>query len=63
MYKPELLKDLLITIQSLKKELPGSDAEKIKVAQEAYHDQAYVKVDNEGDRSLPYMNWKLPTRI
>jgi hypothetical protein len=38
MYKPELLKDLLITIQCLKKELAGSDAEKVKVAQEAYQE-------------------------
>ena len=36
MYKPELLKDLLITIQCLQKELAGSDAEKVRVAQEAY---------------------------
>jgi hypothetical protein len=32
-----LLKDLLITIQCLKKGLTGYDAEKVKVAQEAYH--------------------------
>ena len=38
MYSPELLKDLLITIQCLKKELAGSDAEKVKVAQEAYQE-------------------------
>jgi len=38
MYKPELLKDLLITIQCLKKELAGSDAEKVEVAQEAYQE-------------------------
>ena len=38
MYSPELLKDLLITIQCLKKELDGSDAEKVKVAQEAYQE-------------------------
>jgi hypothetical protein len=38
MYKPELLKDLLITIQCLKKELAGSDAEKVTVAQEAYRE-------------------------
>jgi hypothetical protein len=38
MYSPELLKDLLITIQCLKKELAGSDAEKVKIAQEAYHE-------------------------
>jgi hypothetical protein len=38
MYSPELLKDLLITIQCLKKELAGSDAEKVNVAQEAYHE-------------------------
>jgi hypothetical protein len=36
MYSPELLKDLLITIQCLKKELAGSDAEKVNVDQEAY---------------------------
>jgi len=38
MYKPELLKDLLITIHCLKKELAGSDAEKVNIAQEAYHE-------------------------
>jgi hypothetical protein len=38
MYSPELLKDLLITIQCLKKELAGSDAEKVAAAQEAYHE-------------------------
>jgi len=38
MYKPELLKDLLITVQCLKKEMAGSDAEKVEVAQEAYHE-------------------------
>ena len=38
MYRPELLKDLLITIQCLKKELAGSDAEKGNVAQDAYHE-------------------------
>ena len=37
MYSPELLKDLLITVHCLKKELAGSDAEKVNVAQEAYH--------------------------
>ena len=38
MYKPELLKDLLITIQCLKKELAGSDVDKVNVAQEAYQE-------------------------
>ena len=38
MYSPELLKDLLATIQCLKKELTGSDAEKVKAAQEAYQE-------------------------
>ena len=38
MSTPELLKDLLVTIQCLQKELAGSDAEKVKVAQEAYHE-------------------------
>jgi hypothetical protein len=38
MSTPELLKDLLITIQCLQKELAGSDAKKVKVAQEAYHE-------------------------
>jgi hypothetical protein len=37
MSTPELLKDLLVTIQCLQKELAGSDAEKVKVAQETYH--------------------------
>ena len=37
MSTPELLKDLLVTIQCLQKELTGYDAEKVKVAQEAYH--------------------------
>ena len=38
MYSPELLQDLLITIQSIQKELQGSDAEKVKAAQEAYQE-------------------------
>ena len=38
MYKPELMKDLLITIQCLKKELAGSDVDKVNVAQEAYQE-------------------------
>ena len=38
MYKPELLKDLLVTILCIQKELKGSDAEKVKVAQEAYQE-------------------------
>ena len=38
MSTPELLKDLLVTIQCLKKELAGSDSERVKVAQEAYHE-------------------------
>jgi hypothetical protein len=37
MYSPELLKDLLITIEYLKKELAGPDPEKVSAAQEAYH--------------------------
>jgi len=32
------LKDLLVTILSIQKELKGSDAEKVKVAQEAYRE-------------------------
>jgi hypothetical protein len=36
MSTPELLKDLLVTILSLQKELAGSDAEKVRIAQEAY---------------------------
>ncbi|MCX5838657.1 MAG: hypothetical protein NTW71_09100 [Deltaproteobacteria bacterium] len=36
MSAPELLKDLLVTIQCLQKELGGSDAQKIKAAQETY---------------------------
>jgi hypothetical protein len=31
MYKPELLKDLPITVECLKKELAGPDAEKVRV--------------------------------
>lgn len=38
MYSPELLKDLLITIEYLKKELAGPDPEKVSAAQEAYHE-------------------------
>jgi len=38
MYTAELLKDLLVTIQCLQKELTGSDTEKIKIAQEAYRE-------------------------
>jgi hypothetical protein len=36
MSTPELLKDLLIAVQCLQKELAGSEGEKVKVAQEAY---------------------------
>jgi hypothetical protein len=38
MSTPELLKDLLITVQCLQKELAGPDGEKVKVAQEAYRE-------------------------
>jgi hypothetical protein len=38
MSTPELLKDLLVTILSIQKELKGSDFEKIKAAQEAYQE-------------------------
>ena len=38
MTTPELLKDLLVTILCIQKELTGSDAEKVKVAQEAYQE-------------------------
>lgn len=38
MSTPELLKDLLVTILSIQKELSGSDPEKVKVAQEAYRE-------------------------
>ena len=97
----ELLKDLLVTIQCLKKELTEPDMEKVKVAQEAYqelldgfyeeyldmmapeqyraakddpdyflvliqlayYDQDQKNVDNGGEQSLPYFNWKLFTQI
>jgi hypothetical protein len=36
MSTPELLKDLLVTILSIQKELSGSNPEKVKIAQEAY---------------------------
>jgi hypothetical protein len=29
----------------------------------AYHDQEYEKVDKQWEQSLPYINWKLLTRI
>ena len=38
MFSPKLLMNLLGTVQYLKKELAGSDAEKVKVAQEAYQE-------------------------
>lgn len=38
MSTPELLKDLLVTILSIQKELSGSDPERIMVAQEAYRE-------------------------
>jgi hypothetical protein len=97
---PELLQGLLVTIECLKRELTGSDMEKVKVAQEAYKEllegfheeykdmmarQQFEKaqddpdyflvliqlayhyqnqiVDNEGEQSLPYFNWKLFTQI
>jgi hypothetical protein len=37
MSTPGSLKDLLVTILNLKKELRKSDMEKVKVAQETYH--------------------------
>jgi hypothetical protein len=37
-YRTELLNDLLITIHCIKKELTGSDAEKVKVSQDAYQE-------------------------
>jgi Tfp pilus assembly protein PilF len=101
MSKTDLLQELLVTVECLKKELTVSDVEKVKVAQEAYHEllegffeeykdmmarqqfekakddpdyflvliqlayhyQNQTKVDNEGEQSLPYMNWKLFTQI
>ena len=38
MSDPELLKELLITILCIHKELKGSDIEKIKIAKEAYQE-------------------------
>ncbi len=38
MSTPELLKDLLVAIQCLKKEMAGSDVEKVKVGQETYQE-------------------------
>jgi hypothetical protein len=38
MSTPELLKDLLVTILSIQKELNGFDPEKVKVSQEAYQE-------------------------
>ena len=38
MSSPKLLKDLLVTILCIQNELKGSDAEKVKVAQEAYRE-------------------------
>jgi hypothetical protein len=38
MSTPELLKDLLVTIQCIQRELKGSDQEKIKAAREAYQE-------------------------
>ena len=38
MSTPELLKDLLVTILSIQKELAGSDTEKVKVTQEVYQE-------------------------
>jgi hypothetical protein len=38
MSKIELLKDLHITIQCLKKELTGDDVERVEAAQEAYEE-------------------------
>jgi hypothetical protein len=100
MSKAELLQGLLVTIECLKKELAGSDMEKVKIAQEVYHElldgfheeykdimawQQFEKakddpdyflvliqlvyhyqnqiVDNQGEQSLPYFNWKLFTQI
>ena len=38
MSTPELLKDLLVTVQCLQKELAGSDSKKTKEAKEAYRE-------------------------
>jgi hypothetical protein len=38
MSTPELLKDLLVTILSIQKELAGSDVKKVENAQEAYQE-------------------------
>ena len=38
MFSIDSLKDLLITIQCIQKELQGSDTEKVKAAQEAYQE-------------------------
>jgi hypothetical protein len=38
MSTPELLKDLLVTILSIQKELTGSDVKKVESAQEAYQE-------------------------
>ena len=38
MSTPELLKDLLVTILCLQKELAGSDIKQVKAAQEAYRE-------------------------
>lgn len=38
MYSPESLKELVVTIQAIKNELIGENAEKRSVAQEAYRE-------------------------
>ncbi|MFZ4437629.1 MAG: hypothetical protein ACOYOS_04320 [Syntrophales bacterium] len=53
MYRPELLKDLLLTIQCLKKELAGPDEEKVMAAQEAYHELLEGFYEEYGDMVAP----------
>ncbi len=53
MYRPELLKDLLIIIQCLKKELAGPDVEKVTVAQEAYQELREGFYEEYGDMVAP----------
>ena len=53
MYRPELLKDLLIIIQCLKKERVGSDGENVEVAHEAYQELLDGFYEEHGDMVTP----------
>jgi hypothetical protein len=53
MSTPELLKDFLVTILSIQKELAGSDVKKVESAQEAYQELLDGFYEKYQDRMAP----------